>query len=38
MSELSPREYEAVLGRRAAVAISRGTPLSADLVAADPER
>jgi len=32
------REYEAVLGRRAAVAISRGTPLSADLVAADPER
>ncbi len=29
------REYEAVLGRRAAVAISRGTPLSPDLL--EPE-
>jgi N-acetylneuraminate synthase len=29
------REYEAVLGRRAAVAIERGTPLSADLL--EPE-
>ena len=30
------REYEAVLGRRAAVAISRGTPLSPDLLEPEP--
>jgi pseudaminic acid synthase len=30
------REYEAVLGRRAATAISRGTPLSADLLEPEP--
>jgi sialic acid synthase SpsE len=29
------REYERVLGRRAAVAVTRGTPLSADLLAPD---
>jgi len=32
---LHPREYERVLGRRAAVAISRGTPLAWDLI--EPE-
>jgi N-acetylneuraminate synthase len=30
------REYEAVLGRRAAVGIRRGTPLSPDLIESDP--
>ena len=30
------REYETVLGRRAAVAISRGTPLSPDLLEPEP--
>ncbi len=32
-SGLHTREYEAVLGRRASVAITRGTPLSRDLIA-----
>jgi len=30
------REYEAILGRRAAVAIARGTPLSPGLLESDP--
>jgi sialic acid synthase SpsE len=29
------RDYEAVLGRRAAMAIARGTPLSPELLAPD---
>jgi N-acetylneuraminate synthase len=33
---LHTREYEAVLGRRAARAIARGTPLSWDLLAPEP--
>jgi pseudaminic acid synthase len=32
---MHPREYEAVLGRRAAVAIARGTPLTPELIETD---
>jgi N-acetylneuraminate synthase len=35
-SGLHTREYEAVLGRRAAAAIARGTPLSWELLEPDP--
>ncbi|MFL5689590.1 MAG: pseudaminic acid synthase [Chloroflexota bacterium] len=33
---MHPREYEAVLGRRAAVGIARGTPLTPELIETDP--
>ncbi|HXT01681.1 MAG TPA: pseudaminic acid synthase [Elusimicrobiota bacterium] len=36
---LAPREYDAVLGRKAKAAVKRGTPLSWDLLASeDPKR
>jgi pseudaminic acid synthase len=35
---LHTRDYEAVLGRRAATSIARGTPLSWDLIEPGTER